>query len=326
MLPATFLLLSIGLFCAPTQTTSGMPTLLEASTGHGFFVQTSCHLLSAKPAITTAADTLIPPNIPYEGYRIHVRQVKLVKQKQNRFLLRVALVNTGKRAIGFGPGFPGRLLQTDFDVAMAQGGLLSLAEPLRAAIMATSIKLEPGQEIIDQEYWLVPGEARKGPEARMDTFSRQASTISRAKSAKPIDAQVVPVAPVSCADLVIETIKIAQRGKSKVTVQISVRNQGKARLDAKAAGEGGLLDVYVGGSERISNSSRRLARVELSTRIAGLAGGKGLAPNESLTLIETLDLSGVTKYNGVLVVQIDPGQVIAECDETNNTGSLLLFE
>ena len=271
-------------------------------------------------------DTLVPSDIAYQGYRIHVREIELLKQRKNRYLLRVDLVNTGKRAVGFGPGFPARFLQTDFDDSIVDAGLVALAEPLRAALLASDLKLESGDGVSDQEYWVIPGEAAKRPEARIDTFSRRASPITRTRATTSSAVTSSPPVAAACPDLQVTKLAITQRSKSTLTLQLSVTNSGKLSIDKARAGAGATLDIYVGGSASITNASRLLARIALSDRLRGLGAGEGLAAGEVLTIVQVLDIAQVTKYNGVLTVQIDPGQVILECDETNNTSSLALFE
>lgn len=268
-------------------------------------------------------DTLVPSDIVYQGYRVHVRRVELLKQRKDRYLLRVEVVNTGKRAVGFGPGFPARFLQTDFDISLAQAGLFSLAGPLRDALLATDLKLEAGQAIAGQEFWVTPGEVTKVVEGRMDTFSRQAGMITRSRpTASTSDLVTIP----TCPDLSVSKVSISQRGKSSVTLQISLSNVGHSAIDKNRAGTGATLDIYVGGSDRITNASKRIQRFNLSEKLSALNVGKGLGPGDIITLVEMIDITGVSKYNGVLTVQVDPGQVIIECDETNNTASLPLFE
>ena len=274
-----------------------------------------------------AADTLIPCDIDYQGYRVHVRDIRLLKQRRERYLLSVDVVNTGKRAVSFGPGFPSRLFQTDFDDALAHSGLLSLAGPLRAALLATAITLEPGEVAGEQKFWLEPGEASVRPVGRVDRIDTDNATPARRRASVAVtDTAVVRAVAARCGDLHVDGLKVLQRNKSQATIQVQLVNAGTAALDTTDIRAGGVLDLYVGGATRVTNASRRLGRLELSERISALGGGAGLAPGESLTIVQAIDLASVTKYNAVLVVQVDPGQRISECDETNNSASLVLID
>ena len=298
----------------------------------------SAVLATAAPA--PARDTLIPASVPYKGYRLHIRDATLLKQKRNRYLVSVRVVNTGSQPVGLGPGFPVHFLQTAFDDALGQSGLLPLAPGLRQALIDGAVTLAPGASLEGLEVWVSPSAPEATPVARTDDFERtyrkrlpsgtNTPTSEREEerlyaSAKPVTTPSPGAAPANeaCVDLEVAAIKVLRRDKRSALVEMSIVNSGAAALTRELLGTGTALDIYLGGSEAVTAASERLARVNLSTRL-GSSLGDGLAPGRSVAITERLDLGSLTRYTRVLIAQLDPGQVVAECDETNNETSALL--
>ena len=290
----------------------------------------------AKALPTCAPDTLIPADVPYKGYRLHVRDAQLLKQRRDRYLVSVRVVNTGSRPVGLGPGFPVHFLQTDFDDALAQSGLLPLAPGIRQALVDAAVALEVAGALEALEVWVTPSGSASAPAASTDdiapTYRERLPRKPRPRSdegerlyasAKPITPAPTPTANAACADLAVGGIEVLQRDKRSALVELTIVNEGTRALTRDALGTGATLDVYLGGSDAVTAASERLARVNLSSRL-GSSLGSGLAPGASIGVTERLDLSALTRYTRVLVAQLDPGQVVAECDETNNESSTVL--
>ena len=299
-----------------------------------------CSVL-AKALPTSAPDTLIPAHVPYRGYRLHVRDAQLVKQRRDRYLVAVTVVNTGSRAVGLGPGFPVHFLQTDFDEALAQSGLLPLAPGIRRALIEAAVTLEAAATLPRLELWVTPSAPPRAPLAKTDDIAPayrerlprraepegngdEAGEAALYASAKPVSATPASRPEVAdCTDLRIGAVEILQRDRRSALVALTIVNEGDRALTRETLGTGATLDVYLGGSDDVTAASERLARVNLSSRI-GSSLGKGLATGGSIKVTERLDLSSLSRYTRVLVAQLDPGQVVPECDETNNETSTVL--
>ena len=312
-----------------------------------------------------AVDTLVPASISYAGYRLHVRDIQLLKQRKDQFLLRVTAVNTGARVINLGPGFPQHYLQTDFDEVLQQSGLMPLAYSLRMALLESRISLKVAESVSDLEFWVTADEPPAKVIARTDELEATASedavrpvvrkpaaipTVTESQVSSADDrlyasttalpppaappASTLPLSPAAalaaakalpCSDLATASVRVAQQQRGSVMLQIELTNLGPAPLTSVSLGTGATLDIFLGGSRQVTNASQRLARVDLSARLGPSLSG-GLATGETITLLERVDVSAATRYTRMIVTQIDPGQVIAECDETNNEASVLLKE
>lgn len=270
-------------------------------------------------------DTTLPADIAYSGYRLHVREVELVKEKRGRYLVRFDVVNTGRRPVAMGPGLPVRYLQTVFDESLAAGGLVKLGLPLRAAIVDSRERFEVGEWKEGLEYWLDPAVVDESPELTKDRFERrrvQART-QRADGSPP--ARATPREEGSCPDLALTGLRIVIRDGNSATVQFTIANAGGGVLGDRELPEAIPLDVFLGGAAEISGSSRLVAQLNLADELRKRPGGQ-LAGGEAMTLIEQIDIRSATRYTGVLTARLDGGQAVRECDETNNEASVLLQE
>lgn len=304
-------------------------------------------------------DTLLPADIAYAGYRLHVRKVEIADQRDGRYLLRCDIVNTGRRKVGLGPGFPTHILQTRFDASLLHGGLTPLAVPLRRAIVDSRAELAVGEWQRGREFWVTPGAT--GPDLAFETddFERVAHTVKRRRPARerrpasrttpaasaktdgtPAAATGIGAATgteaatntagatetAACVDLSLEEVRVLFVDKDRATLQIIVANSGARAISRDALPADLGLSVYLSGTPQITGSARELARVAVSERIAKQAGGGTIEPAGRVAFVQRVDVSAATRYTGVVVAQLDRAQTLTECDEGNNAAHALLFE
>jgi len=271
----------------------------------------------------------MPNSIAYSGYRIYVRNISVVKQKGKEFLLQMELINTGKRPIAFGPGFPARYLQTRFDESLKASGLLSLGPQIREGILNTREKLEVGVWRKDFELTVRSDMEIEYKKYSKDDFERVASTINRRPTAVDNGTRTQSAASAKtdddCVDLTLVSVEVLQQDKKKATVQLTIMNSGSTDLSLSTADQGLSLTVFVSGSPRLSSSSKRIKQINLSDRLSA-QNQTVLSNGENIVLVERIDISEATRYTAVLIAQLDSGQVLSECDETNNERHALLFE
>lgn len=280
-------------------------------------------------ASTVSRDTLMPSGISYVGYRIYIRNVKILKQKGSEYLLGMEVVNTGKRPISFGPGFPARYLQSRFDESLLTSGLLPLGLQIREGLLHTRETLDVGEWKTDIEI-LVRSDAKiEKVTLSRDKFERVSATIKRRNSGsdKRIDTERAASAktPSDCVDLVISEVKILEQNKKNATVQVTITNGGSRGFPLDSIDQGLSLSLFVSGSARISNSSKKLKQINLTDRLSSQTKAT-LGTGEDVVLVERLDISTATRYTAVMIAQLDSGQVLAECNETNNEADTLLFK
>ena len=305
-------------------------------------VFTACFLVAClstrASSVDVRGDTLLPADIEYQGYRLHIRQIDVVKQKGTAYLLRFDLVNTGKRSVSLGPGFPARYLQTVFDPTLQLGGLVPLAPGLRRALTKSRLELGVGAWVRDQEFWVTSDEPVQRARLQTDDFARSPAAPRRSKedferstprgaSAKTKETTAVAEKPADapCRDLAIADMRVVFQGKKSATVQLTLQNPSTQTIDFGSLPEGITVALFLSGATELSGSARRLTQIDLSSRLRHNAS-KSLPAGASITLVETCDTSESTRYTNILIGQLDGGQALAECDELNNQAHVLLSE
>ena len=290
-------------------------------------------------ARASVGDTLLPADIAYAGYRLHVRNVEVTDQKGDRFELTFEAVNTGRRPIAFGPGFPAHYLQTVFDGTLAGGGLLPLAPGLREAICSSALEVGVGEWRKGLTHWVSVADGASAEHTfKIDAFERTTPRVRRPAPTKRKSAAVAPpptTAPTPtpaiaeprapCADLRIAELKLLVKAKGKATLQLYLENSGATSIAYADLPAGLGIDFYLGGAPQITGSSRRVGRAVVDAKLKALKDAV-LAPGAKAVLVERVDIESATRYTGVITAQLDPGQQLRECDETNNEASVLLYE
>ena len=281
-------------------------------------------------------DTLIPHGIAYAGYRLHVRNVSVVRRRGRGYELRCEIVNTGRRPIALGPGFPTRYLQTAFDHTLALGGLLPLGEPIRAAIVEARGDYPLGAWVKGVELYVEPDDRIAAAPVALDTFTRQRARVRRRPpgavnrdpgegTAGDTQKQTESITQTACADLAVEGVRVVFRERNAATVQIALAVGEGASLSYADLPAGLALHLYLSGTPDLTPSARRLGVIDLPTRL-GKREGQALVAGERVTLVERLDTSAATRYTGIVIAQLDPGQALAECREDNNLAHVALFD
>ncbi len=280
-------------------------------------------------ASPVSSDTLMPSSITYAGYRIYIRKVTVIKQKGKEFLLGMEVINTGKRPISFGPGFPARFLQTRFDESLSASGLLPLGLQIREGLLNTRETLEVGDWKTGVELIVRSDVEIEHEKLTKDDFEQVQTTIKRKKTS-PIgqvkeSESAYAKTQEDCVDLMLSEVKILQQTKKFATVQLTISNSGEQDFPLKDVNEGLSLTLFVSGSPRISSSSKKIQQLNLADRLS-MQGKQALSQGENVVLVERVNIADATRYTAVFIAQLDSGQVISECIETNNEGHALLFE
>lgn len=120
-----------------------------------------------------------------------------------------------------------------------------------------------------------------------------------------------------CADLILEELKILKQNKNSVVLAYTLRNVGigAVNINGSTSSEEGLaLRGHLSSSDQLSRGALTI-------------GGKFVKADDSEATIQPgssyqgsvkLPLHKLTKFTPYLILQVDPYQMIMECDETNN--------
>ncbi len=306
----------------------------------------SLHASGTVPHAVAEADTLLPNDISYQGYRIEIKNVRILKQRKGKYLMTMGIVNTGRRPVSFGPGFPMRLLQTQFDESLSAGGLIPLAEPIRAALTTTREKLAVGGSLDELELWIDPSVSAAEPELNVDRLDKSSSKkrrknggandqpIEAIAAAKPdtdvivneppraVFASTKTLEPANCGDLSFKSLRIVEQDRHFATIAFALTNSGTGTLDLRQLPTGTSMTLFISGTPSLSSSSRRVAQLDLAELLVKQASS--LPPSAVVEFVRQVDIRQATRYTSVLVAQLDSAQSVEECNETNNEGHVLL--
>lgn len=129
----------------------------------------------------------------------------------------------------------------------------------------------------------------------------------------------------ACPDLTIDAVRIIETTTKFVKLEFIVFNKGNAPANLWGATrkleDNVSVQFYVNGTPRLTRGSLIIDGIYLQD---GLKETKGiLAPNKGVKQIAKISTEKITRYNRVIILRIDGFDVIAECDETNNTNSIV---
>ncbi len=122
-----------------------------------------------------------------------------------------------------------------------------------------------------------------------------------------------------CPDLVLNQINVVKKSKNWVTLEYTLTNNGKgpAYLGKDTNGQGIALRAFLSSSEKISRGA-----LPLGGGFVDSGKKKQLFPNNSQTGTLKLDIRKMTRFTPYVIINLDPFNVIQECDKTNNYGNV----
>ncbi len=123
-----------------------------------------------------------------------------------------------------------------------------------------------------------------------------------------------------CSDLVIESVSIVKKSKNSITLKYKIRNLGRVPVSitgpSKKEEDNLALIFHMSSSNKLTRGSIPLGGTYVKDG-KQTQNGK-LYPGKSLTNKVKLDISSMTRFTPVIILEIDPYLSVEECDETNN--------
>lgn len=129
----------------------------------------------------------------------------------------------------------------------------------------------------------------------------------------------------ACPDLTIDAVRIIEATPKYIKLEFIVFNKGNAPVNLWGATrkleDNVSVQFYVNGTPRLTKGSLIVDGIYIQD---GLKETKGiLAPNKGVKQIAKISTEKVTRYNRVIILRIDGFDIVSECDETNNTNSIV---
>lgn len=298
-------------------------------------------ILAEKPILSyfniENIDTL-PAKPKYQGYRIHLTAIKVMKRGDDWVKINFNAVNTGRHNINLSKKEQRYWVQFNFDQSIYEQKLGGIKEQIKEALFKEKFKLEAGKLVKNQPLKVstLPSASPKieqpSPEIvktenTSSTKKKEASDILfTTKGKSEVTAKSIQEEKSQCPDLVIDTVIISEQSKKWATLEYTLVNIGKGPIQLYGKGDGnkGSLAIrgYISGVPRLSKGALPIGGKFVQS---GLEASNGqLLPNEKYTGKVKLDISKKTRYMRSIILSLSGNILIDECDRTNNTKGLQL--
>ena len=157
-------------------------------------------------------------------------------------------------------------------------------------------------------------------------FSLQCSSSkTSANASESVNYTSAPNKKDGCPDLVFDTITVVKRTEKYIELEFVIRNKGNAPASifgtSRSNDDNVAVHFFFSGTQRLTRGSIMADGIYLTE---GLKNTKGLLyPQTTYIVRHKLSLEKKNQFSGVIILQLDAFDVIAECDETNNVKAIV---
>ena len=277
--------------------------------------------LDTPPAVTQ--DTIIPSKKDYQGYRLKVTNIQVLKKKGNQRKISCTLINTGREKVRTPLSSSAPNLVINYDKSLAENGLIAYQNSLERALLKKKFTLDVGKIASGYELkFNISKEVLAANEAKED----KAVKNKKADNASPI---LLPSASIYdealCPDLKVDTFFVLKRSKKTVELGFKITNygQGPAAMfgETSETADNVAIRAFASGTPKLSRGDLVLGGAFIES---GMEDKNGvLMPNESFSGSFVVETRKKTRYMPYFILSIDAYQALWECDETNNVQPLL---
>jgi hypothetical protein len=274
----------------------------------------ACLLSTLAPSLLLGQDFTEKNGVAYQGYRIHIRDVVILKRKGNYIKISCVVYNTGREDVQLGNADKLKdKLVVNFDESFLQGS---------DARFAPSI-----EEHIVKKKLFIPASGKKDLRklnVKVPKSHTEENIVFTTERHHPADLRPNDL----CGDLVLDTLFETKRASKKYAfITYRLRNAGKGAVSLIGKKDDPFdnisFDAYFAGTPTLGRGARNAGHYFIDDK--ALVENKGiLFPGEVYTGHLKVDTSQKTRYTSVLILFVDGVQQLVECDETNNKKHILL--
>lgn len=271
----------------------------------------------------------------YKGFRIHLTNIALLKQKDNEIELSYTAINTGREDLRFGKISTQDLseLVFAFDDTFYNGILHPLKDQIIEQFLQQSLAIRAGDFRRSLNMSLNSNEII----ASAPTADSNKTPETTTPKAQPIKKKEIIKGSFSlntgkgeeednydentCPDLMIEGLRVLKKNKNYVTIEYILTNKGLGPANIHGSSKKGIDDNIA--FKAMMSSSPKLSRGDIVVGggfVSNLPkSNKGLLdPEESFTGTVKIEIRKMTRFTPYIILEIDTFQDVRECDETNN--------
>lgn len=264
--------------------------------------------LPAQEAVET--DSIITP-LEYRGYRVFISNPKIIKEKKTYFTIQLNVTNTGSGVLSSeGHKEYSKYLIINAEDALELVNKSSYEDLVYEKIRSKKMNLNPGESQILEFKVNIP------KDRRMDEGG---FSLSLGKGGTKDYSRDL------CPDLILDSLVLLKRDKKNAFVEFQVKNVGKGAIniigDVSDKADNIAVGAYFSGTKKYSKGALLAGQVYLT----GLKESRGiLFPGQSMKGKMKISRKKQSKYTKVLIIQVDSSGIVIECEENNNTESVLL--
>lgn len=288
------------------------------------FINIGCSKSYAKldHLVQATQDSIIPSKKDYQGYRLKITNIQILKKKGNQRKISCTLINTGREKVRTPLSSAVPNLVVNYDKSLVENGLTAYQNSIERALLKKKFTLDAGK--ISSNYELKFNIAKEVLAANETKENKAAKKKNKATSTPAIPTSNVYDQSL-CADLQVDTFFVLKRSKKTVELGFKITNYGKG--PAAMFGETGDTEDNV-AIRAYASGTAKLSRGDLVLGGAFIEGGMEdqngvLMPNESFSGSFVVETRKKTRYMPYFILSIDVYQGLWECDETNNVQPLL---
>ena len=276
-------------------------------------------------------------DMQYQGYRLQVYNIKVLKEGRDFYQIRCNLANTGRENLDIEEFRPQPRLILNYDHTIFENKLGSYRENIRRSMTTANLKLKTGKvkERFELRFpKLLPEDTVRNPnppamiteagvnkdkDAAANPSPKKEETAAEAeKSALPVAVFVPEDAP--CYDFSIDTVIVKDMDKKWLTLEYTLKNNGNTgapMLGATDAENDNLaLRAFISGVPKMTKGALVFGGTFVENQEKG-ADGK-IPPGLRYKGTFRLDIRDKSRYMNYLILSLDPFNTVDECDERNN--------
>jgi len=272
------------------------------------------------PTAPLIQDTIIPSKKDYQGYRLQLTSIKIIKSKGNQRKISCTLINTGREKVRLPANTttdPNVVIQ--YDKTLVDNGLDGYKNALERALLKKKFSLEVGKISSNFELKFNISEAQLAENSEQEKKAIKSANKKESPEKEPVyDFSL-------CADLKLDTVFVIKRSRKTVELAFKITNYGKGPAamfgETEATEDNVAIRAYASGTPKLSRGDLILGGAFID---GGMDDKNGvLMPQESFSGSFTVESRKKTRHMPYFILSIDDYQALWECDERNNVYPLL---
>ncbi len=286
------------------------------------------HLLVAK---AVSAQQYVNP--PYSGYRLQIANMQILKEDDNYLKIKMDVANTGRHNVDLKRQDIRHWIQVLFPPDTDHGRLRLLKGNIREALFEKGLSLNAGhmkrdltlrasklhKPVAPAEEPLANAEQQKP--APTPTGTDEAVAEKGGQTTLLPEKDLVETADEPCPDIAFLRLWLKNEDEKYASLGYEIQNQGQGNFIITDDTDKLIIRAFISGVPKLTRGALPIGGF-IFEKEDGYR--RMLRPGEKMNGEIKLDVRKKTRYMKCLILQLDSGQYVRECDRTNNTAAVIL--